>query len=179
MPPAAPGISRAPLLYPEGAVMAYIRKPAPDGPLISAEQARRRNAEMRIELVALMAEQAQLEAKASAMRGALTDGYRKLSRQIKELDAVRAQADQIAAHAQHASTLPPPKYGGREGLQAATDEILAHESRGLKLAKTPSAPKAARGPSHGTDGKYKAGCRCGECVTRKALDDTRRRKRAA
>lgn len=158
--------------------MAYIRKPAPDGPLLSAEQVRRRNAEMRIELVALMAEQAQLDAKTRTMRESLTDGYRKLSRQIKELDAVRAQADQIAAHAQHVATLPPPKYGGREGLQAATEEMLAHESRGLKLAKA-FTPKITRGASHGTDRKYKDGCRCGECVTRKALDDTRRRKRAA
>jgi hypothetical protein len=150
----------------------------PGDMVLSVEHARRRNAEMRIELAALLTEQAQLEAKTRTMRDSLTAGYRKLSRQIRELDAVRAQADNIAAAAQHVSTLPPPKYGGREGLQAATDEMRAHEDKQLKLSKAPRPRKAA---THGTSRMYdEEGCRCDECKawnTRKSAQGRTNRKR--
>ena len=143
----------------------------PGATMQTVEQARRRNAELRIELSALVNENAQIEVRIKTMRADLTMAYRKLARQIRDMDTVQAQAELMAASKRFASTLPPPIYGGREGLQTATEEMLAHEQRGLKLAK---APRPVKGPSCGTGRKYDQGCRCGECVAWKAAKDTRR-----
>jgi len=148
-------------------------KSSPGAIIQTVEQARRRNAELRIELSTLLSESAQLENHTSTMRLQVTAARRKLTRQIRELDAARAQADQIAHATAQTSTLPEPIYGGREGLQAAADEMRDYEERGLKLSKAPR-PRIAKGPSHGTGRKYDQGCRCGECVTWKAAKDTRR-----
>jgi hypothetical protein len=83
---------------------------------------------------------------------------------------VQAQAELVAASKRFVSKLPEPKYGGREGLQAATDEMLAHETRGLKLAKP---PRPIKGPSHGTGRRYELGCRCEECEKWKVRKNAR------
>ena len=144
----------------------------PAATMQTVEQARRRNAELRIELGALVSENAQLENRAVTMRLQVTTARRKLTRQIRELDTARTQAELLAYATVQTSTLPEPIYGGREGLQAATDEILAHDTRGLKLTKE-KAPRVSKGLSHGTSRKYDQGCRCRACVTYKALKDTR------
>jgi hypothetical protein len=142
--------------------MGYQFKGSRDSVVVNVEQARRRNAELRIELGALLTENTQIEARIKATRADLTAAYRKLSKQIRDMDAINAQAELVAASERFVSTLPEPKYGGREGLQAATDEMMAHEARGLKLAK---APRPIKGPSHGTGRRYDLGCRCEECET--------------
>lgn len=143
--------------------MAYVRGASeyPSTTVLTVEQARRRNAELRLELAGLMAEQADLAPKVEAMRAEVTAARKKLSRQIRDLDAVRAQTASIASAAEQESALPTPLYGGREGLQAAADEIEAYESApGAKL----STVRRRRGPSHGTGKRYEAGCRCGDCL---------------
>lgn len=124
----------------------------------SVEQARRRNAELRIELASLTAENTRLEAQVSTARLRVSEARRLLTRKIRDLDAARAQAERIGAVTVPA--LPTPKYGGREGLEAATAEMEAFESQGLKLSKR----RERKGPSHGTGRRYHAGCRCGDCM---------------
>ena len=147
------------------------KSPQPGVMVLNVEQARRRNTELRLELARLAAENAQMEAGAVTMRLQVSAGRRKLSKQIRDLDAARVQAERIAQVAIQTSTLPEPVYGGREGLQAATDEIMAHEAKGLKLAK---APRPASGLSHGTNRKYNSGCRCDECKASESRRNARR-----
>jgi len=123
--------------------------------VLTVEQARRRNAELRLELGALTAENTKLQAQAVEMRKQVTTARKKLSRQIRDLEAIRLQAKNIAALAEHAGS-PEPVFGGREGLQAATEEIRAHEDRGTESRRW-------REPSHGTGRRYALGCRCDDC----------------
>ena len=149
--------------------MAYAYKGGQQpAPVASVEQARRHNAALHAELRALAEERAGIAAHVKTMRAELTAARTKLSRQIRHIDTIRAQEAQIEAARNFVSTLPEPIHGGREGLQAAVDEMLAHESRGLKLHK--DIPR--KGISHGTARKYEAGCRCDEC------QDWRKRKAA-
>lgn len=142
--------------------MGYTYKGDQSRPIETVEQARRRNAELRRELTGLMAEQADLAPKVEAMRQEVTAARKKLSRQIRDLDAARAQSARIAGLATEPATptLSEPVYGGREGLQAAADEIEAHESKpGAKLGTV-----RRRGPRHGTARMYGTGCRCEACL---------------
>lgn len=132
-------------------------QPAPS--VLSVEQARRRNSELRRELVVLNRDHAELEAQTKTMRLKITAARRELNRKIRTLDAVRAQVDRLSNVTPSPSTLPEPLYGGRAGLQAAADEIDAYDAKSGKLG---TAPKS--GPSHGTGRKYGLGCRCDECL---------------
>jgi hypothetical protein len=142
------------------------------GPVLAVEQLRRRNAELHVELQALTAENTEIDKRIRLMRDELTLAYRKLRKQVWDLEAVRAQEQLIAEAKAFESKLPPPRYGGREGLEAATQEMLAHESKGLKLGKDLPAPK---GPSHGTTRRYAEGCRCQECRGINAINKGRAR----
>lgn len=136
----------------------------------SVEQARRRNAELRIELASLTVENTQLEAQVATARLRVSEARRLLTRKIRDLDTIRAQVDRLPAVP--VMGLPEPTYGGREGLLAATAEILAHEARG------DVSPRPAKGPSHGTGRRYESGCRCVACVAwrkRKSAQATYRR----
>lgn len=126
--------------------------------ILPVEQARRRNAELRRELAVLTAEAARLQPQVEAMRAEVTAARRKLSRQIRDLEAARIQTRNIAALATEPATptLAEPVYGGPEGLKAAADEIEAYE--GAKLGTVPR-----RGPRHGTGRMYSLGCRCEDC----------------
>lgn len=160
--------------------MGYVRgdSPQPASTVLTVEQARRRNAALRLELVAITAENVQLETKVETMRRDVSAARRKLSRQIRDLDTVRAQADQLAAAALHVSTSPEPVHGGREGLQAATEEMAAHEDQQLKLSKAPRR-RTITPPSHGTRRKYEEGCDCAKCLAwrdRKTELESRRRR---
>lgn len=142
--------------------MAYQRGKSeqPSTTVLTVEQARRRNAELRRELAGLMAEQADLAGKVEAMRAEVTAARKKLSRQIRDVDTARAQAARIGTVVERASTLPEPVYGGREGLQAAADEIEAYDSKpGAKLGTVRRST-----PRHGTGRVYGTGCRCGDCL---------------
>lgn len=164
--------------------MAYVRgatrQAEPEAKLLTIHQVRQRNAALALELQTLTAEQAELGNRTEAMRKEVTAARNRLTRQLREIDAVRIQSDQIAAAKRYVSTLPPPVHGGREGLQAATDEMLTHESKHLNLAKAPRRPK---GPSCGTQRKYEKGCRCDECKAwrkrRAAQARTNQKRRAA
>ena len=140
----------------------YKGKPSAGAGLLTVEQERRRNAELHIELQAITAENAEIDKRIRLMRDELTGAYRKLRRQVRDLDSVRAQEQLIADAKTFKSKLPEPRYGGREGLEAATAEMMAHEAKGLKLSKTLAPPK---GLSHGTRRRYADGCRCTECRT--------------
>lgn len=140
--------------------MSYQYKGADVGAgIVTVEQERRRNAELHLELRALTAENAEIVNRIRLMRDELTTAYRKLRRQVSDLEAVRAQEQLIAEAETFTSTLPEPIHGGREGLQAATEEMMLHESKDLKLSKVIQ----PTGPSHGTRRRYQAGCRCQEC----------------
>jgi hypothetical protein len=140
--------------------MGYQYKGDQSRPMETIEQARRRNAELRRELAALMFEQADLAPKVEAMRAEVSAARKKLSRQIRDLDAVRAQSARIAAARDEEPTLTDSVYGGREGLLAAADEIEAYEAKpGAKLGTV-----RRRGPRHGTGRMYSTGCQCGECL---------------
>lgn len=153
----------------------YKGKPAEVGaPILSVEQERRRNAELHIELQALTAENTEIDKRIRLMRDELTGAYRRLRKQVRDIEAVRAQEQLVAEAKTFKSKLPPPVYGGREGLQAATEEMMAHESPGLKLSKELPAPK---GPSHGTVRRYATGCRCPECLAARARNKSGRRAR--
>ena len=141
--------------------MAYQRgtSPQPATTGLSVERARRRNAELRLELAALTAENTRLAPKVETMRRDVTAARKKLARQIRDLDVIRTQISNIAALAEHVVS-GGPVYGGPDGLQAAADEIKAHDEAGLNLTKG-AGPR--KGPSHGTGRRYALGCRCLEC----------------
>ena len=119
---------------------------------------------------------ANLAAELTVAKADLSKAREQLTKTIKEADAVRAQAAQIRAAADYLNTLPEPVHGGRAGLEAATREILEHEARKkaagtvvtLEPRQTPTRP--AKGPAHGTQACYRAGCRCLRCRARKAAD---------
>jgi outer membrane murein-binding lipoprotein Lpp len=136
--------------------MTYVRKTQT---VVPVEHARRLNAALRLELASLTSENAVLAPKVETMRRDVTAARKKLARQIRDLDAIRAQISNIAALAEHVVS-GGPVYGGPDGLQAAADEIKAHGEAGLNLTKG-AGPR--KGPSHGTGRKYALGCRCVEC----------------
>lgn len=143
--------------------MGYQRgaSPQPAATALNVEQARRRNADLRLSLVAITAENVQIEAKVETMRRDVTAARKKLARQIRDLDVIRTQTANIAALAEQAASTEP-KHGGPDGLQAAADEIKAHEEKHLNLAKP--ARRGGKGPSHGTRSKYDEGCDCDACL---------------
>lgn len=138
--------------------MAYQRKEIQPGPLLTVERARLRNAELRKELAFLTVENAKLEAQAETMRLKVTAARRNLTRKIRALDAARSQTEKIAKIKVQTSALPEPQYGGREGLQAAADEIEAYEAKG-KLGTV-----TRQDPRHGSGRKYALGCQCDACL---------------
>jgi len=157
--------------------MAYQHTPA-NGPLLTVEQARRRNAELMIELRSLEAQQEALTARVAAekakleqdteqARKELTQAYRRLRSKVRELDAVRASEENITKTAAYVSELPPPLYGGRDGLEAAADEMAEYEARrnGRKAPPRGKRVKAELKPAlHGTSTAYRRDkCRCAEC----------------
>lgn len=128
--------------------MGYQRglSPQPATTALAVEQARRLNAALRLELAALTTEHANLAPKVETMRKDVSAARKKLTRQIRDLNTVRGQMEQIATVAPHVSTLPESVHGGHEGLQDA------------------SASQGRKGPSHGTRTRYVAGCRCDACL---------------
>ena len=121
--------------------------------VLTVEQARRQNAELRRELAALTQENTSLQAQITAAR-------KKLSGMTRQLDVARAQAEWLGKVSVSPFAPVESVYGGREGLEAATAEMEAFESRGLKLSKQ----RERKGPSHGTGRCYQAGCRCTACL---------------
>lgn len=175
----------------------YQRREQKPGPLVNIEQARRRNAELRIELVQLnqarqdleakvAAELALLEEESAAATRELSAAHKKLTRQIRRRDTVRTQAALMSAGCKNPSDLPEPMHGGREGLLAAADEMARYGAR-KRNKPTPirskRAPRTTSEAAHGTWTQYrKHECRCDECKAWKAADSARataRRKRAA
>jgi hypothetical protein len=143
--------------------MGYQRQEASTGPLLTVEQARRRNAEIRLELARLAAEHQQLEPQVNNLRAEVSKARKILTRKVRDLEASRIQAEHLArvsvAHGE-------PVHGGPEGLLAATAEMEAHEYKFDVLGRR----RRILGPSHGTRSKYAEGCRCDDCM------DWRRRK---
>jgi hypothetical protein len=143
--------------------MGYQRKEASTGPLLTVEQARRRNAEIRLELARLAAEHQQLEPQVNNLRAEVSNARKLLTRKVRDLEASRIQAEHLArvsvAHGE-------PVHGGPAGLLAATQEIGAHQFKYDVLGRK----RPIVGPSHGTRNKYAEGCRCDDCM------DWRRRK---
>ena len=145
--------------------MGYQRGATAQAPVVAVEQARRRNAELRRELAALTAENNALEAERKSLddqvataRLRVSEARRLLTRKVRDLDAIRAQMARLTTA--QVSTFPEPVYGGREGLEAATKELEAHEAKGVP----PRPDRRAKGHRHGTSGRYSMGCRCDDCV---------------
>jgi ElaB/YqjD/DUF883 family membrane-anchored ribosome-binding protein len=103
-------------------------------------QARARNAELAAELrkldairerleAAVVEKRAEVEAETERVRKELTAAYRQLRGKVRQLDAVRANAAMIENTKTYVSELPPPVFGGREGLEAATEEMAEYEAR--------------------------------------------------
>lgn len=139
--------------------MGYVRSEQ-KSTVLSVEQARRRNAELRRELAGLTVENTHLEAQVGTMRLRVSEARRKLTGMTRQLDVARSQAERLGKVVISPAPLSEPLYGGREGLEAATAEMEAFESRGLKLSKA----REPGGLSHGTGRRYEAGCRCEACV---------------
>jgi chromosome segregation ATPase len=142
-------------------------------------QARARNAELAAELrkldairerleAAVVEKRAEVEARSDEVRKELTAAYRQLRGKVRQLDAVRANAAMIENTKTYVSELPPPIFGGREGLEAATEEIAEYEARKAGVTRIgPRGKRVGRQPKealHGTSTAYRRdGCRCGEC----------------
>jgi chromosome segregation ATPase len=143
--------------------MAYVRQSQQPGPLVSVEQVRRRNAELRLELVAVMAERTRIEDQIREARQQVTSARRRLRRWVSDLDELLIKSAEIKSTTFR--TLPEPVHGGPEGLKAAADEMAAHEEAVVILAPR---RRSLRGSSHGTRGKYEQGCECDECLAWRA-----------
>lgn len=139
--------------------MAYQRKQAPAGPLMTVEQARRRNAQLRIELARLEQERQQLEPQLDTLRAEVSKARKLLTRRVRDLEATRIQAEHLARVSTTTGT-PEAIYGGIEGLLAATKEMEAHQFKLDKLGRK----RLTLGPSHGTRAKYNTGCQCDPCM---------------
>lgn len=144
-------------------------------------QARQRNAELAAELrkleaikerleAAVVEKRAEVEARADEVRKELTAAYRQLRGKVRQLDAVRANAELIASTKAYLASdeLPPSLYGGREGLEAATEEMADYEARKAGVTRIgPRGKRVGRQPKdavHGTSLAYRRdGCRCPEC----------------
>ena len=149
----------------------------PGTSVLTVERARLVNAELRRELATLTGENTVLAPKVDAMRKEVTAARKKLARQIRDLEAIRIQTANIAAHAQHlTNTGTEPVYGGPEGLRAAADEMKAYEDGALNLS---TVPRGRKGPRHGTGRRYALGCRCDSCLEwrgRKTAQEVARNK---
>lgn len=155
---------------------ATTRRPATEADLA---QARHHNSRLAAELrqleaigerlqAAINEKKADLEAQTEAARKELTTGYRQLRSKIRQLDAVRANAAMIENTKNYVSELPPPIFGGREGLEAATDEMADYEARRngrtLVEARGKRVPREKKPALHGTSTAYRRDkCRCPEC----------------
>lgn len=128
--------------------------------LVTVEQARRRNAELRRELAELASENAALGQHVQLLRRQVSDGRKLLTRKIRDLAAIRSQVEQLESVKARRTEPSEPVFGGPEGLQAATAEMDAHESKGLNLVTR----RPSKGPSHGTRRRYDTGCRCDPCL---------------
>jgi chromosome segregation ATPase len=142
-------------------------------------QARARNAELAAELrkldaigerlaAAVVEKRAEIEAETEKARKELTTAYRQLRSKVRQLDAVRANAAMIENTKTYVSdNLPPALYGGREGLEAATDEMAEYEARRNGRTIQPRGKRVAREQKpalHGTSTAYRRDkCRCPEC----------------
>lgn len=144
--------------------MAYQRKEAQSGPLLTVEQARRRNTEIRLELARLAAENAHLAPQVDSIRAEVSKARKLLTRKVRELEAARIEAEHLARV--QVANQSEPVHGGPNGLLAATEELQTHEFKYDKLGRK----RRILGPSHGTRDKYDAGCRCEPCM------DWRRKK---
>lgn len=138
--------------------MGYQRKEAQSGPLLTVEQARRRNAEIRLELARLAAENAKLEPQINTLRVEVSRARKLLTRKVRELEAARTQTEHLTRV--QTVTLSEPVHGGQAGLIAATEEIEAHTIKYDKLGRK----RRIVGPSHGTRKRYAKGCRCDDCL---------------
>jgi hypothetical protein len=123
------------------------------------EDARRRNAAMKRELVFLDIENTRLQEEIEVRRAEVSQARRVLSRKVRDLAVIRTQVEQLAAV--YVSKLPEPVYGGREGLEAAAAEMAAHEAATYALGRR---TRKRSGNSHGTRKKYDEGCRCVACA---------------
>jgi DNA repair exonuclease SbcCD ATPase subunit len=141
-------------------------------------QARHRNSQLAAELrqldaigerlqQAIAEKKADLEAQTEQARKELTQGYRHLRSKIRQLDAVRANAEMIENTKAYTSDLPEPLFGGREGLEAATDEMADYEARRNGRTLPPRGKRVATERKlavHGTSLAYRRDkCRCPEC----------------
>lgn len=96
---------------------------------------------------------AELEAEKAKLREAMT--VRKENERL-EAEIARTQ-HRFAELSKRSRLLPPPVYGGRAGLEAATREIEAYDARS-------NPRKERKGPSHGTWRRYyDLKCRCEPC----------------
>lgn len=169
------------------------RRPATEAGLAAQ---RARNAALAAELrrleaigdrlsAAVLEARTRLEAERDQARAELTKAREQLTKTIREADQVRLQALQVKAAAEYVSTLPEPVHGGRAGLEAATAELIEYEARKkaegavVELPPRPAHPRAEREFRHGTQNRYRAGCRCVACRTRKAADNAMHRKAVA
>lgn len=162
--------------------MAYVRgQRQTSATVLTVEQARSRNAELRREIAALIQENGHLEAQIATTRFQVTAARRRLTRLSRQLEAARAQAERLGKVTISPDPLSEPVYGGREGLEAAAAEMEAYEAKDLKLSKR----RERKGPSHGTGRRYAVGCRCGDCMgwrerkSTQSLAGYHARKRAA
>jgi hypothetical protein len=151
--------------------MGYQRKEAQSGPLLTVEQARRRNTEMRLELARLAAENAKLEPQINTLRVEVSRARKLLTRKVRELEAARVQAEHLARV--QVVTLSEPVHGGQAGLIAATEEIEAYTIKLDKLGRK----RRIVGPSHGTRKRYGKGCRCDDCMDWRRKASNRERER--
>ena len=129
----------------------YKGKPAaPTAGIVSVEQERRRNAELMMTLRQLEMQRAQLEFEAENVASVL--------RALRgTVDNTRDATTKIASYKAAVRQLPLPKYGGREGLLAATKEIESHD-----VKARPRKPRP--GPAHGSWRRYyEWKCRCETC----------------
>lgn len=141
--------------------MAYQRRePTARTGLLSVEQERRRNAELARAIQQLRIERARLEQEAKNAADVLLA--------LKStVDRNRTESERMAEYREAMRKLPPPKYGGRDGLLAAVAEIDAHEMSKDK-------PRNPRTPAHGSKRRYYDwNCRCETC---NAMIETHRAK---
>jgi hypothetical protein len=131
------------------------RRPATEADLA---QARHHNAQLAAELRQLEAIGERLQAAVDEKRAALEadrDDARAVLAALKaETVSLREETQQLVDYRRRMALMPPPIYGGRDGLLAATAEIEAYDN-----------PAKAAGPSHGTRARYYAPhhCRCAAC----------------
>lgn len=136
---------------------AYVHGQTRTRPITEADlaAARHRNSALAAELRQLDAIGEQLQAAVAETRARLEaerdNALDELNKIRAERDALASQSRAIVDYRARIALLPPPVYGGRDGLLAATAEIEAHDH------------PDRNGPSHGTRKRYYDGCRCAPC----------------